>query len=302
VLDCTHYLVEYAEDASSAPFTLRMMLGSDYRGEVTYFTKPPALALPDNMFKEYLYKAVSNSETVVAESHGHFHMACPIRDEAHFARSIMDINTGPSSELNRIEKLDLLRMLRIQQIAFIFMEAEAQGKTSETLQVEKDMGGSAAAILFERIMLMEMRKALNEIDAEIFAEIKSYSEPPQVVLQIVDILVQLFLAKRKDQFTTWTSKKLVLSNEMLKRVAAFDPTSPTSVDHTQLRAMLNGIDKGSFSDKGPFPAEVLYNWLTVAISLMEHADNFRASTAPPAAPGTEPSESPKESPKESPEE
>ncbi len=76
---------------------------------------------------------MSNSETVVGEMLGQFHMACPIRDAEGFSRSVMDLNIGPSDVLNKLEKIDLLRMLKIQQDSFLYMAAEAQGQTSAVL-------------------------------------------------------------------------------------------------------------------------------------------------------------------------
>ena len=42
--------------------------------------------------------------------------------------------------------------------------------------------------------------------------------------------------------------------------------------------MIAEISKERLSTMGPFPAQILFNWLTVTISLMEHADNFRVRT------------------------
>lgn len=286
VREVTFYLVESDPSQKDSPFTLRMMCGSDYFGHVTYFKETKALALQDNMFKEYLYKAVTNSETVIGEMLSQLHMACPIRDPEGFSRAVMDINmgtgggvVGATGELNKLEKVDLTRMLKIQQDAFHYMADEAQGKANNVLDIEKDMGAMSVEILFERMMLVEMRLIVGEIGGDTFAEIKSYSQPPETAVQIVDILIEMFLARNKEQFNNWNSKKLVLSSEMLKKVAAFDPTAPTTIDVTSLRSLLNVISKERLSAMGPFPALALYNWLTVAISLMEHADHFRVSTA-----------------------
>ncbi|XP_063722704.1 EF-hand calcium-binding domain-containing protein 5-like isoform X2 [Symsagittifera roscoffensis] len=280
VKEVTFYLVESNPLQVESPFTLRMMCGSDYDGKVTYFKKTKALALRDNMFKEYLYKAVSNSETVIGEMLSQFHMACPIRDPDGFSKAVMDINLGQTDTLNKMEKIELTRLLSIQQDAFHYMTEEAQGKTTThaALEIEKDMGALSVEILFERMMLLEMRSLVKEIGGETFAEMKSYNQPPETAVQIVDILIELFLAKNKEQFNNWNSKKLVLSSEMLKKVAAFDPTAPTTLDVTVMRKMLNDISKDRLSVMGPFPAQTLFNWLTVSISLMEHANNFRVAT------------------------
>ena len=90
-------------------------------------------------FREYLYKAVSNSETVIGEMLSQLHMACPIRDPEGFSRAVMDINLGTNNsptggfQLNKLEKIDLARMLKIQQDAFHYMSEEAQGKTTTVL-------------------------------------------------------------------------------------------------------------------------------------------------------------------------
>ena len=77
------------------------------------------------------------------------------------------------------------------------------------LDIEKDMGAMSVEILFERMMLLEMRQLVKEIGGDTFAEMKSYSQPPLTAVQIVDILIEMFLAKTKDQFNNWNSKKLV---------------------------------------------------------------------------------------------
>ena len=76
-------------------------------------------------------------------------------------------------------------------------------------EIEKDMGALSVEILFERMMLLEMRSLVKEIGGETFAEMKSYNQPPETAVQIVDILIELFLAKNKEQFNNWNSKKLV---------------------------------------------------------------------------------------------
>ena len=64
---------------------------------------------------------------------GQYHMACPIRDDQGFSHCIIDVNIGPSLLLNKVEKIELLRMLKIQQDAFSYMNAEAAGKTTQIL-------------------------------------------------------------------------------------------------------------------------------------------------------------------------
>ena len=71
------------------------------------------------------------------------------------------------------------------------------------------MGRMSVEILFERMMLMEMRQAVSEIRAETFAEMRSYNQPPDIAIQIVQILIEMFLARTRDQFTNWNSMKLV---------------------------------------------------------------------------------------------
>ena len=58
-------------------------------------------------------------------------------------------------------------------------------------EIEKDMGGLSVEILFEKMMLMEIRLAVKEIGPETFAEIKSYNQPPETAVQIVDILIEM---------------------------------------------------------------------------------------------------------------
>ena len=79
-----------------------------------------------------------------------------------------------------------------------------------------------------------------------------------LILRYVSAKWKADLAHKKREFLVYQRCKLIC----------------TSFEH----CFVLDISKDRLSVMGPFPAQTLFNWLTVSISLMEHANNFRVAT------------------------
>ena len=75
--------------------------------------------------RDYLFKCVDNSETISADAYGERHLAVPLRDYEGWAIVVIDINMIEVKELPRIESREVMKMLRLVQMAYkeIFREA-----------------------------------------------------------------------------------------------------------------------------------------------------------------------------------
>ena len=60
-------------------------------------------------------------------------------------------------------------------------------------------------------MLMELRDNVSRLDAQAYAELKSYKEPPPVVHQIIKAVLAIFYPDmaKEDEFENWDKCKKV---------------------------------------------------------------------------------------------
>ena len=73
-------------------------------------------------------------------------------------------------------------------------------------------------IMFDRLMLMELRENVSKLDAKAYAELKAYNNPPQIVLHILRATLAIFYTDLADEgeFDDWTKVKSV-------RISDFSP-------------------------------------------------------------------------------
>lgn len=66
-------------------------------------------------------------------------------------------------------------------------------------------------ILFDRLMLLELRENVSKLDAQAYAEMKSYKEPPPVVQQIIKAVLAIFYTEQavEGDFDNWDKCKKV---------------------------------------------------------------------------------------------
>ena len=63
---------------------------------------------------------------------------------------------------------------------------------SPVTEGEKESDNNRTGIMFDRLMLMELRDNVNKLDTTAYAELKSYKEPPEVVHLILKSVLAIF--------------------------------------------------------------------------------------------------------------
>lgn len=95
------------------------------------------------------------------------------------------------------KKPNLANILSVQHIFF-------------SLEAEKD-DDNRMDIMFDRLMLMELRENVSKIDSKSFAELRSYNEPPKIVQNIVKAVVAIFHLEQVEsgELDDWTNLRNV---------------------------------------------------------------------------------------------
>lgn len=139
-------------------------------------------------------------------------------------------------------------------------------------------------------MLSELRGTLEVLDARVFAELRSYLDPPPIVSLITKALMAIFDPEKSSE--EWNNSKSVccvrkatnvitltfqgLSLDLVKKMKDYDPlhaADPVSCFNRLCEAM-QPIASDSVLQHGSLPALHLYNWLSVTLSLLEHASKM----------------------------
>ncbi|XP_061198167.1 EF-hand calcium-binding domain-containing protein 5-like isoform X1 [Saccostrea echinata] len=279
VQEIVTYMVEPGTDQGD--YILRKMMITDEKGNVQNLLSPPRLERKDNLFRDYLFKCVDNSETVSADAYGQRHLAFPLRDDQGRAVAVVDISIGELKNLPEHENREVQRMLKLLNQAHKEITKEFSGEVDKTvvLEAEKD-DDSRMDIMFDRLMLMELRENVSKIDAKSFAELRSYNEPPKIVQNIVKAVVAIFHLDQVEsgEVDDWTNLRNYVNNELLQKITEYDPTAAS--DHAlippeKLEVFLKDVPHGEVGKFGSIPAQNMYNWVFVCISLIEHTIKMR---------------------------
>ena len=76
---------------------------------------------------------------------------------------------------------------------------------------ESSADAAKADILFDRLMLLELRDNVHKLDMKAYAELKSYVEPPHIIHQIIRSVLAIFYPTKavEGEFDSWASCKQV---------------------------------------------------------------------------------------------
>ncbi|XP_033099536.1 EF-hand calcium-binding domain-containing protein 5-like isoform X2 [Anneissia japonica] len=273
VVQVNVFIVE--PDEKLEDFVLRKMLTTDRHGNTTTHDNPQKLERKENLFRDYLFKCVDNSETVAADAYGERHMAFPLRDPDGRAVAVVDISIGDLKELPNHENKEVQRMLKLLQTAHKEVSQEsAGGDKTIVLEAEKDSEQNRIDIMFDRIMLMDLRENVGKLNARAFAELKSYKEPPKVIHDIVVSVLTLFFQDKSEagELEQWNNCKQLISSDLINKIGEFDPTASEAVNSVQkIAGRLKDVPHGAVAKHGSLPAQQLYNWAFVCLSLLEHS-------------------------------
>ena len=138
-------------------------------------------------------------------------MAFPLRDDAGKAIAVVDISIGETKILPAHENKEVQRMLRLLQQAHKEITREFAGDDKNiVLEAERD-DENRMDIMFDRLMLMELRENVTKIDAKAFAELRSYNDPPKIVAKIVKAVCAIFYLDKvqNDELDDWTNLRTV---------------------------------------------------------------------------------------------
>ncbi|KAH3877790.1 hypothetical protein DPMN_001668 [Dreissena polymorpha] len=280
------YIVEPGEDGKD--FVLRKMMVTDRKGSIQNIQQPPRLERKDNLFRDYLFKAVDNSETVSADAYGERHLAFPLRDDQGRATALLDISIGELKQLPGHENREVQRMLRLLQLAHKEITKEMAGEDKNVVLEAENDEETRMDIMFDRLMLMELRENVTKVDTKAFAELRSYNDPPRIVHDILKAVTAIFSFLETEQglYDDWQQMKGQINNELLQKIAGYDPTAGQDlIPPEKIERYLKDVPHGEVAKHSSVPAQHMYNWVFVCLSLIEHTLKMRENNddiLPPA--------------------
>ncbi len=92
-----------------------------------------------NLFKEYLFQCVENSEPLSVDAYGSHHLVYPIRDSSGCAVAMVDLTMASSCSLNPQQLREVIKVLKLLTTAFyqISSTSHKQGKPGENSEGKK---------------------------------------------------------------------------------------------------------------------------------------------------------------------
>ncbi|KAK0054151.1 EF-hand calcium-binding domain-containing protein 5 [Biomphalaria pfeifferi] len=277
------YLVEPNLLPNRDPVLRKMMVAK--KGPGVHVTEVVRLERKDNLFRDYLFQCMENSETVCADAYGERHTALPLRDLEGKAIGVVDISIGEMKQLPSHENKEAQRMLRLLQKAVKEIVKESQGEEKKKILDAENDEASRVAIMFDSLMLAELRENVSKLDIMAFAELKSYYQPPKVILEICRAALAIFDIERagEGQYEDWPIVKNNIHSNLIHQIKTYDPTKASEFAKTDkiaryLRATFT-IPHGEVGRYGSIPAMLLYNWVFCCLSLIEHTVKMREMEA-----------------------
>ncbi|XP_010013265.1 PREDICTED: EF-hand calcium-binding domain-containing protein 5, partial [Nestor notabilis] len=266
----TMYLVEPGKD-KAWNYTLRKMTSIDNTGQKEIHSSP-VLLRKENLLRDYLFKCIDSSGVIHTSVYREYHIAVPLRDLSGQALGLFDINIGHDQKLPPHEHKDLQKMLKIVQAACSEILKMALDETEPTyaLEAEHEANLRHAGILFHWFMLQDLRECVWKLNAESFADIKSYVEPPALVHSIVKAVLVLFHPdwKGSEETENWSQCKLKLDDNLIQEIYCFDPTAASvQVQAELLLDCIAGVSRAAVWEHSSAPMEYLYHWVQTCLAL-----------------------------------
>ncbi|PVD31449.1 hypothetical protein C0Q70_06861 [Pomacea canaliculata] len=130
-------------------------------------------------------------------------------------------------------------------------------------------------------MLMELRENVSKLDNRAYAELKAYYSPPEIVLHILRATLAIFYQDLAEQgeFDDWNTIKSYIDSDLSQNIQQYDPTSADElISPSVIENYLKEVPHGEVAKHGSLPAQYLYNWVFVCLSLIEHTRKMRQNS------------------------
>ncbi|KAM7140016.1 EF-hand calcium-binding domain-containing protein 5 [Macrochelys suwanniensis] len=256
ICNITTYLLEPGKD-KTADYVLRKMMTTEHSGHMEIPSPPTVLHRRENIFRDYLFKCTDSSKVISTFAYGEPHIAVPLREPAGRAFGVFDLSPAHYQGLPPHEYKDLQIMLKMAQAACSEILKESSGETDPiyVLVAEHVADLRRAQILFHRLMLQDLRECIQKLDPESFADIKSYTEPPAMVHNILKAVLLLFYPEwvGSEKIENWSHCVLKLDDDLIQKICCFDPTA--TYVQVQTRLLANGIKGCSDLYQGTDPGQ-----------------------------------------------
>ncbi|XP_014808478.1 PREDICTED: EF-hand calcium-binding domain-containing protein 5 [Calidris pugnax] len=267
----TTYLVEPGKD-KTCDYALRKMVTKENTGQKEIHSSPELLLRKENLLRDYLFKCTDSSAVIHASVCREQHIAVPLRDLSGRAFGLFDISIGHHQKLPPHEHKDLQKMLKVAQAACSEILKMSSEEPTDVLEAEHVANSRHAGILFHQFMLQDLRECIQKLDAESFAEMKSYVEPPALVHNTVKAVLLLLHPNWKDseEIENWSQCKLKLDDNLIQEIYCFDPTAASvQVQAELLLACITGEHRAETEHQGWWPTQLLGHWVHTCLALAQ---------------------------------
>ncbi|XP_065588303.1 EF-hand calcium-binding domain-containing protein 5 [Cyrtonyx montezumae] len=277
------YLVEPGSD-QTCDYALRRMITTDSTGQKEIHTSPVLLLRKENLFRDYLFECTDCSEVVLTAVCGEQHVVVPLRDLSGHTLGLFDISIRHHQTLPPREQKDLQRMLKMAQAACSEILKMPSEETKATCVLEAEHRSLRhAGILFHRFMLQDLRECIQKLNAESFAEMKSYEDPPALVHNIMRAVLLLLHPEWKgtEKTENWNQCIVQFDDSLIQEMYCFDPTAASvHVQAELVRDCINGAARAAAWPRGSIAAQLLEHWVYSCLCLAQLAESTGSNTAP----------------------
>ncbi|KAI9202222.1 uncharacterized protein BJ171DRAFT_628618 [Polychytrium aggregatum] len=215
------------------------------------------------------------------------HTTIPVIDEHGQCAAVIDCRPTGKPKTGEIKKLqegdleDIKRAVRIltNAIDYVHKDHFAKRDDASRLDAENIDDEARRDILFSKMMLLSARESLANLDSQAISELRSYKKPPATVLKIIQAVLYIFGKHPKD-VKTWPNAVKFVNMDLLKQMVLYDPTAvQKKIRFKRVKKVLKTIPHGDVKARGSKPAQHMFDWLVVSLTLRQKALDARKRRA-----------------------
>ncbi|XP_044531530.1 EF-hand calcium-binding domain-containing protein 5 [Gracilinanus agilis] len=306
IKNITTFLVEPGPDYES-DYGLQKMMYLDNKKHVEIVFQSSVIYRKKSLFRDFLFKSADTSQVLFTYALGTYHITVPLRDRKGMAMGVIDFSTGQKKMLSNQEYRDLQKMLKTVQTACHEILGESTGEIKKQQILETEYKGEVqkAGILFFRIMLKEIQERIHELDPQAFKDLKFHSEnflslifdsstfeknekPPALAHDILKAILLIFNPEwdGAEILEDWDQCRQLITNDMIKRLCTFDPTSEyVKVHPDTIAKYIKRHPRKVIWIEGSVALEYMYHWVLVCLFLIEMNLKLKEKYVPPLPTG-----------------